>query len=207
MDSLNSPDTLLGNQTLKLHSDSFTTKIILLMKKLSNLKGISLLRKLLTFRIRLVFALFLIVASFLVGAFISKMPSQTKVEEKVINQNHQADDITVRVDKAHLTNVIRFSQQGTSAPAGKDFLVIFTDVENASTSAKQLVYGNWYRLEENTNGDSKKLAPLPLNAQFTLPPQASLEKQIVFIVDEGLKNFNLLVGDIEKPQKSVSIDF
>jgi hypothetical protein len=159
--------------------------------------------KILTLKIRLPFVVVLIALSFLAGLKIANFAPKTEVLKTTVGKNVSADDMNISVSEAQYTNTIRLANAASNAPEGKDFLVLFTEVENASSSAKNVVYGNYFRLDEK----GKKFAPLPVNAQFVIPPKATLDKQLVFIVDENKKDFNILVGDINKLQQSIMVNF
>ncbi len=154
-------------------------------------------------KIPLVFVLILMALFFFIGMSISRVNFQQETLKKSVNQSQNIDPLKIDINEAQFTNTIRIADKGANAPSGKNFLVISTDVENASSSAKNIIYGNYFRLEEN----GKKFAPLPVNAQFIIPPKATLEKQLVFIVDENKRKFNLLVGDLDKNQKTIQISF
>jgi hypothetical protein len=160
-------------------------------------------KEILAFKIYFPIVLVLVLGSFVLGLNLANFSPPSDVIKTPVNQNIFADDMNIFVNEAQSTKTIRLANATSKAPQGKSFLVLFTDVENASSSAKNVIYGNYFRLEEN----GKKFAPLPLNAQFAIPPQATLNKQLVFIVDEGKKTFNILVGDINKSQQNIAISF
>lgn len=162
------------------------------------------LRSLLEIRIKLSLVIASLIAAFLLGILVSRLDLvERQVEKTALSETKGVDGIKINLNAAHLASSIKISAKDTKAPVDKKFLVIFTEAENASSSAKQVPYGNWFRLDM----DGKKSAPLPLNSTFTIPPQATLEKQIVFIVDRSKNNFKLLVGQLDKEQKSIEINF
>lgn len=156
------------------------------------------------YKVRFPIVLILLIVTFFLGSFLSNTSSLEKVDKTIVNDSKQIDDNTkVDIAEVHLANTIHVGNQQAPAPDGKKYLVIFTTVENASSSASQVNFGDWFRV----NQDNKKLAPLPLNTTFVIPPKASLDKQLVFIVDQTKKSFNLLVGKLDKEPQPVNLQF
>lgn len=176
-------------------------------KEGSSMKTAKLLKlqftKALQFKVRLPFVILFLIASFLAGLFANNLNLQGNVKKISLSKEQTIGDIKIKIDEAQLTDTIRLQGKSSKAPEDKKFLVIFSESYNASTSAMQIPYGNWFRLEE----DSRKLAPLPLNSSFTNPPQATLEKQLVFIVDKAKDKFNLLIGVLDKKPNKIEISF
>jgi hypothetical protein len=168
-------------------------------------KPLILLRSLFGLRVRIPLLILILALLFSVwlGGVLTKIPAKNNIQKVAVFQSHTILDLKVDVDESHLSDSIKLSQKVAPAPTGKRYLVIFTKVENASTSAKQVAYGDYFRLEE----EGKKLAPLPLNANFTIPPKSTLEKQLVFIVDKTKNIFNLLVGELDKEPKIINLTF
>lgn len=180
-------------------------RLIGFLKVLKHLNKIPrFLKFLFKLKVRFPIVLILIILFYVLGGFISNTKTLEQVDKTQINNNNQIDDNTkVTISEAHLANSIRVGNQQAPAPEDKKYLVVFTNVENASTSAEQINYGDWFRV----NQDNKKLAPLPLNTVFVVPPKASLDKQLVFIVDSTKKTFDLLVGKLDKTPQTVSLQF
>lgn len=167
-------------------------------------RGPAVFKSWLNFKIRLPIVVILIIFFFWLGVRLSgSFINGTDVEKATLNYNQSFENIKVLVSEAHLTRTVRVSQKNAPAPDGKKYLVLFTTVENASSSASQLNYGDFFRLEE----DSKKLAPLPINTTFVAPPKATLDKQLIFLVDQGKKVFNLLIGPLDQEPQRVEVHF
>lgn len=167
------------------------------------IRGGPLIKKLFAFKIRLPLVLILIIFFFWLGIRLSDTSLSGDVEKSALNFSQNFDNTKISVSEAHLTQTVRVSQKNAPAPENKKYLVLFTTVENASSSASQLNYGDYFRLEE----DSKKLAPLPINTTFVAPPKATLDKQLIFLVDQGKKAFNLLIGPLDKEPQKVEVHF
>lgn len=159
--------------------------------------------KIFQIKVRLPFTMLLATIAFLVGVLINNFSTLGNIEKISLNKQYSIGDIKIKISEAQLTETIRLSGKSSKAPQNKKFLVIFSESFNASTSAMQIPYGNWFRVEE----EKRKLAPLPLNSSFTNPPQATLEKQLVFIVDKAKDKFNLLVGELDKKPANIEIKF
>lgn len=144
-------------------------------------------------RVRFPIVLILIIIFFWLGGAASKSGFGENVRKTTVSSFKQIQDIKINVTQANLAGTIKISGKQAPSPENKKYLVVFTSVENASASAKQVTYADFFRLDEN----GKKIPPLPLNASFTIPPKASLEKQLIFLVDKGKKAFKLLVGPLE----------
>lgn len=151
------------------------------------------LRILLRLRVRFPIVLILIIVFFWLGGATSKSGFGENISKTTVSSFKQIQNIKINVFQANLASSIRVSGKQVPPPENKKYLVVFTNVENASSSAKQVTYADFFRLDE----DGKKIPPLPLNASFTIPPKASLEKQLIFLVDKGKKAFKLLIGPLE----------
>jgi hypothetical protein len=169
-----------------------------------DLKQTNFIKKAFSFKIPLLIAIPLILIAFGIGTALTKFPRSSTVAKAAISDNQTVNSLKLNVNEAQLTKNIKLAQKNANAPAGKSFLILFTEVENSSSSAQIANYGDYFRLDEN----GKKFAPLAINTNFSIPSQATLEKQLIFVVDEGSKTFNLLLGDInQNQQKNIAINF
>ncbi len=175
--------------------DSLTQNKIQTSKKL--------LKAFFNIRIPLSLGLLAILVALFLGIFIAKF-NPASLTSTSLTYSQEVEGFKINLKEAQLTNNIKVSQKAAPAPKDKDFLVLIADIDNASSSARQAVFGNYFRLEEE---GGKKIAPLPLNVNFAVPPKSSLEKQLVFLVDKNKDSFKLLIGELDKDPKIVEVKF
>lgn len=115
------------------------------------------------------------------------------------------DKIKMTFISAETSNEVLVKDQTYTAKPGKAFLLVNLELQNDSTEKLNTVPGDLIRL--TVGSDDKKYAPDLHNNAVLVAPISVKNDRVGFVIDSGVKNLKLLVGELEKKKEEVEIKF
>lgn len=106
--------------------------------------------------------------------------------------------------RAERKDEIKVKGEVRKATEGHDFLLIRLEIDNPSPQRIKFVSSDFIRL---VGAEDKKYSPDFHNGSIILDPISVRRDLVSFMVDQGAKNFTLLVGELDKDKQQVNIEF
>lgn len=106
---------------------------------------------------------------------------------------------------AEKSSDVLVKDQSYKAKEGKAFLIVNLELQNDTTDKLNIIPGDLIRL--TVGSDDKKYAPDLHNNTVLISPISVKNDRVGFVVDSGVNNFKLLVGELEKKKEEVDIKF
>lgn len=106
---------------------------------------------------------------------------------------------------AETSNEVSVKDQSFTAKPGKVFLLVNLELQNDTTDKLNIIPGDLIRL--TFGSDDKKYAPDLHNNAVLVSPISVKNDRVGFVVDSEIKNFKLLVGELEKKKEEIEITF
>jgi len=136
----------------------------------------------------------------------AKPTAETKIEKsfEFPVKKLGSDKFKVSLLKAEKVGLITSKNQPVVAKEGKEFLLIYLELENNLVNPLIIDSQNYFRLESEQD---KKLAPDLFNGPIQIAPISTKKDQVGFNINKGKKEFKLQVGEIEGTKEIIEIKF
>lgn len=147
---------------------------------------------------------------------IPKIASQPQVQKVALDKSLEfygldmqgkstKDKIKLTFVSAETSSEVLVKDQTYTAKTGKAFLLVNLELQNDTTEKLNIIPGDLIRL--TVGSDDKKYAPDLHNNAVLVAPISVKNDRVGFVIDSGVKNFKLLVGELEKKKDEVEIKF
>ena len=114
------------------------------------------------------------------------------------------ENFKIKLVKAVKVKIVTSKGQPITANKGKDFLLVYLEIENNQETPIVIDSQNYFRLQDN---EGKKFAPDLLNGPIKIAAISTRKDQVGFIIPEAQKEFKLLVGEIEGKKEEIVFNF
>lgn len=114
------------------------------------------------------------------------------------------EEVTFTIVSAELKDEIRVKGAQRKADKGKLFLLLKLEIENETPDRLSLTSSDFVRLVGEAE---KKFAPDFHNATIIIDPLSVRKDLVSFIVEEKIKSFKFLVGELEEEKETVEVSF
>lgn len=138
---------------------------------------------------------------------VQKVPLDKSLDFYGLDMNGKStrEKIKMTFVSAETSNEVLVKDQTYTAKAGKAFLLINMELQNDTTEKLNIIPGDLIRL--SIGSDDKKYAPDLHNNAVLVAPISVKNDRVGFVIDSGVKNIKLFVGELEKKKEEVEIKF
>lgn len=114
------------------------------------------------------------------------------------------EQIKFTILRAERKDEIKVKGEVRKASEGHDFLLLRLELDNPSPQRIQFISSDFIRL---LGAEDKKYSPDFHNGTIILDPISVRKDLVSFIVDQNIKKFTFLVGELDKDKQELNIEF
>lgn len=162
-------------------------------------------------------AVFIIGLAFFVGA--KRTSKVVPVQSQIIKLEKSFDfpalnnlgkpsgtKVKFKITQAERTDRVNVKDQTVFAKNNKLFLVLNLDLKNDATLPVNIVPGDLVRLAYSSDKDNLYASDLHNNA-VQIAPISTRNDRLGFVISDDVKEFTLLIGELEKKKEEVTLKF